>query len=119
MLSGAVKAEVTMEEKMLPSGTPEAGFYKWLSNVSATDDSKVSTLASSTAESSPKTTLETLGQIYVHKKLMPNSTTADSKQSDKNFHSVGRSPLLSDKSSVPSLHATTTSFSAHVSSREK
>ena len=46
MLSGAVKAEVAMEEKMLPSGTPEAGSYKWPSKVSATDDSKVSTLAS-------------------------------------------------------------------------
>ena len=46
MLSGAVKAEVAMEEKMLPSGTPEAGFYKWFSKVSATDDRKVSTLAS-------------------------------------------------------------------------
>ena len=31
MLSGAVKAEVAIEEKMLPSGTPEAGFYKRLS----------------------------------------------------------------------------------------
>ena len=64
MLSGALKAGVPMEERMLPSGTPEAGFYKWLSKVTATDDSKVSTLASSTAESSPKTTLETFGQMF-------------------------------------------------------
>ena len=64
MLSGAFKAGLPMEERMLPSGTPEAGFYKWLLKVTATDDSDVSTLACSTAESSPKTTLETLGQMY-------------------------------------------------------
>ena len=52
----------------------------------------------------------------VHKKLTPNSTTDDSEQSDRYFHSVGSSPLLSDKSSVPSPHANITSFSAHVSS---
>ena len=42
MLSGALKAGVPVEERILPSGTPEAGFYKRLSKVSVTDDTKVS-----------------------------------------------------------------------------
>ena len=106
MLSGAIKAGVPMEEWTLPSGTSEAGFYK---QFSATDESKVSTSAGSTAESSPKSTLETT-RADVCKKLAPNPATGFSKQSERDFHSVGSSPLPSAKSSVA------TSFSAHVSS---
>ena len=68
----------------------------------------MSTIASSTANSCPKPTLET--DTAAHKKLVPNPTTDFSKQSERDLDSVGSSPLLSAKSSVA------TSFSAHVSS---
>ena len=53
LLSGALKAGVPMEERTLVSGTPESGFYKCSSNDSVIDDSRVSTMASSNAKSSP------------------------------------------------------------------
>ena len=112
MLGGALKAGVPMEENMLQSGTPEAGFQKWPTKVLTTNDSKLTTLTGSTEKSLPKPTLET-AEAVVPKNLTPNSTTDDSKPSKRDNHSVG-SP--SDISSVAPQHVTTTSFSAHVSS---
>ena len=111
MLGGALKAGVPMEENMLQSGTSEASFQKCPTKGSATDDSKMSTIANSTAKSPPKPTLETT-EAAVHKKSSPNFTTDDSKPSKIDDLSVGSLLLASDKLSVAPQHATTTSFSA-------
>ena len=115
MLGGALKAGVPMEENMLQSGTPETVFHKWPAKGSATDDSKMSTIANSTAKSPPKPTFETT-EAAVHNKSSPNSTTDDSKPSKRDDLSVGSPLLASDKSSVAPQRAITTSFSAQVSS---
>ena len=111
MLGGALKAGVPMKENMLQSGTSEAGFQKWPTKVSTTNDSKLTTLAGSTEKSLPKPTLET-AEAVVPKNSTPNSTTDDSKPSKRDDHSVGSPPNIS--SVAP--HVATTSFSAHVSS---
>ena len=113
MLSGALKAGVPMEGRMLPPETPEAGFHKWPTKVAPANESKVSTIANTTAKSPPKFTLETT-VAAVHQKIAPSSTTEDSKQSKTDL--VGSPQLTFAKSSVTSPHATTTSFSAQVSS---
>ena len=110
MLSGALKKGVPMEEKMLPSGTPETGFHKWPTRLSKTDDSKVSAVGNITARSPPKPTPRTT-EAAAHREL---STTDDSKQSEGDLNFVGSSPLFSDKSSVTSPHETATYFSAQV-----
>ena len=112
MLGGTLKAGVPMEENMLQSGTSEAGFQKWPTNVLTTNDSKLTTLAGSTEKSLPKPTVET-AEAVVPKNLTPNSTTDDSKPSKRDNHSVGSPSKIS---SVAPQHVTTTSFSAHVSS---
>ena len=114
MLGGALKAGVPMKENMLQSGTPETVFHKCPTKGSATDDSKMSTIANSTAKSPPKPTFETT-EAAVHKKTKPNSTTDDSKPSKRDDLSVGSRLLASDKSSVAPQHTTKTSFSAQVS----
>ena len=54
ILGGTLKAGVPMEERMLPSGTPGAGFQKWPTNVLTTNDSKLTTLAGNTKKRSSK-----------------------------------------------------------------
>ena len=108
LLGGALKAGVPMEDRKLPSVTPELVAHEWPTKNSAREESEVSTIASSTANSCPNPTLET--DTAVHKKLAPNPKTDFSKQSERDPHSVGSSPFRSAKSSVA------TSFSAHVSS---
>ena len=90
MLSGALKKGVPMEEKMLPSGTPETGFDKWPTKLSNTDDSKVSAVGNITARSPPKPTPRTT-EAAAHREL---STTDDSKQSERDLNFVGSSPLI-------------------------
>ena len=96
-----------MEEKMLPSGTPETGIHKWPTKLSNTDDSKVSAVGNITARSPPKPTARTT-EAAVRREL---STTDDSKQSGRD---LGSSPLFSDKSSVTPSLETATYFSAQV-----
>ena len=66
LLGGALKAGVPIEERKLPSVTPEVAAHKSPTKNSATEDSEVSTIASSTANTSPKPTLET--DTAVHKR---------------------------------------------------
>ena len=110
MLSGTLKKGVPMEEKMLPSGTPETVFHKWPTKISNTDDSKVLVIGNIAARSPAKPT-PTTTEAAAHREL---STTDDSKQSERDLNFVGTSPLFSDKSSVTSPHATATYFSAQV-----
>ena len=45
MLGGALKVGVPMEEKMLQSGTPEAAIHEQPTNVSTTEENKLSMMA--------------------------------------------------------------------------
>ena len=95
MLSEALKAGVPMEGKKLQSRT-EAAFYKWPAKVSTADESKLSTIASSTAKSPPEPTLETT-EAGVHKQSMTDPTTDDSKQFKRDCSSVSGSPVPCDE----------------------
>ena len=104
MLSEAFKAGVPMKGKKLQSRTE--AFYKWPAQVSTAGDSKLSTIASSTAKSPPKPTLETT-EVGVHKQSMTVPTTDDSKQSKRDCSFGSSSPMPSAETVLASPNTTT------------
>ena len=104
MLSEALKAGVPMKGKKLQFRT-EPAFYKWPAQVSTADDSKLSTIASSTSKSPPEPTLETT-EAAVHKQSMTVPTTDDSKQSKRDCSFVSSSPMPSAETVLASPNTT-------------
>ena len=117
MLGGALKAGVPMEENMLQSGTPEAVIHEQPTNVSTTEENKLSIMADHPVDKSPKATLKT-AEAAVYKQPTKDSTTTTgySKQSEGNHHFVVSSPLHLAETSVASPHANTISVPAQASS---
>ena len=115
MLGGALKAGVPMEENMLQSGTPEAAIKEQPTNVSTTEENKLSIMADHQVDKSPKPTLKT-AEAAVYKQPTKDSTTTYSKQSEGNHHLVVSSPLHLAETSVASPHANTISVPAQASS---
>ena len=117
MLGGALKAGVPMEENMLQSGTPEADIHEQPTNISTTEENKLSIMADHPVDKSPNPTLKT-AKAAVYKRPTKDSTTTTgySKQSEGNHHFVVSSPSQLAETSVASLHAKTISVPAQASS---
>ena len=106
MLGGALKACVPMEENMLQSGTHGAAIHEQPTNVSTTEENKLSIMADHPVDKSPKPTLKT-AEAAVYKQPTKDSTTTTgySKQSEGNHHFVVSSPLHLAETSVASPQA--------------
>ena len=117
MLGGALKAGVPMEENMLQSGKHGAAIHVQPTNVSTTEENKLSIMADHPVDKSPKPTLKTAeAAVYKQPTKASTTTTGYSKQSEGNHHFVVSSPLHLPETSVASPHAKTISVPAQASS---
>ena len=117
MLGGALKTGVPMEENMLQSGTHGAAIHEQPTNVSTTEENKLSIMADHPVDKSPKPTHKT-AEAAVYKQATKDSTTTTgySKQSEREQHFVVSSPLQLAETSVASPYANTFSVPAQTSS---